>query len=74
MITKYRNHKFVARWERSAIDYSPSAIMAMLIQHSAKPKVLALIPPTAVGGSYLDEFRKEFVLDASHTMLEIVFC
>jgi hypothetical protein len=30
---------------------------------STKPKILALMPPNAVGEAYLEEFRKEFVLD-----------
>jgi hypothetical protein len=32
---------------------------------SEQPRVLALMPPEAVGQEYLDEFRTEFVLDES---------
>ncbi|KAG0649153.1 2-hydroxyacid dehydrogenase [Hyphodiscus hymeniophilus] len=35
----------------------------MLKPARAKPRVLALMPPTAVGNAFLDDFRKEFVLD-----------
>ena len=31
----------------------------------AKPRILALMPPKSVGEEYLNEFRKDFILDVS---------